>query len=367
MTKRERVERTINLKEVDRIPIYDLLRCDNAFEYFSGEKLPPKNLWENQEEKLKIIAGKAVCKFCDMTRSFTFGPLKEEDYKDEFGFIWHSSPYEKTTWIAKRPFNDEKGGIEFIKKLIIKYKENIKEIKSNQKAYREKYHIDFLKIQSYIGDTVNLLAEQGTGLDLLRNYLGIELFTYIYADSPDIISEFFEIYTDLQVLICHTIADKNLSPCVLTYGDIACKNRLLHSPQFLRKEFFPRLKKIQDAWHQYNIKCLFHSDGNIMDILDDLIETGIDGLNPIEVIAGMDIKKIKEKYGNKIFLTGGIDLSQLLSLKKPEEVKKVCIETIRICYPGYFLGSTTEIDNSAKLENIIAMYEVSRYPISKIL
>ncbi|MGC8976264.1 MAG: uroporphyrinogen decarboxylase family protein [Candidatus Ratteibacteria bacterium] len=183
----------------------------------------------------------------------------------------------------------------------------------------------------------------------------------------DIVSEFFEVYTDLQVLIAETIADKNLSPCVLTYGDIACKNRLLHSPEFLKKEFFPRLKRIQEAWHNHGIKCLFHSDGNIMEVLDDLIQTGIDGLNPIEIVAGMDIKKIKEKYGNKIFLAGGIDMSQLLSLKTPEEVKEKCIETIKICYPGYFIGSTTELDNSVKLENVIAMYEIANTPIEKLI
>jgi len=367
MTRRERVERTINLKEVDRIPLYDLFRSDNAIEYFTGEKLPPKDLWEKEKEKLTIMTGKAVNKLCDMTRDFGFGPIKESDYTDEFGFVWHSSPHEKTSWIVKKPFCDEKGGIEFIKKWIMKLAENIKEIKLNKKTYREKYHSGFLKTQSYLGDTVNLLAVQGTGLDDVRYYLGFELFAYIYADNPSIIGELLEVYTDLQVLICHTVADKKLSPCVLTYGDIAYKDKLLHSPQFLRKEFFPRVKKIQDAWHHYDIKCLFHSDGNIMGVLDDLIETGIDGLNPIEIVAGMDIKKIKEKYGNKIFLTGGIDMSQLLSLGEPEEVREVCIETIKTAYPGYFLGSTTELDNSAKLENIIVMYEIANTPIEKII
>lgn len=366
MERKERVIRTLNLKEVDRVPIYDLLRCDRAFEYFSGEKIAPY-VKEKNIERLNEIAGKAVNKLLDMTRSFGFGPLEEKKYTDEFGFVLHDSPYEKTTWIEKRPFNDEEGGIEFIKKLIKFYNDQIKEIKGNRKAYREKYHSNFLKIQSYIGDVINLLTEQGTGLDLLRHYLGFELFTYIYADKPDVISEFFDVYTNLQVQIAHTIADKNLSPCVLTYGDIACKNRLLHSPDFLRKEFFPRLKRIQDTWHNYEIKCLFHSDGNVMEIIDDLIETGIDGINPVEIVSGMDIKKIKEKYGNKIFITGGIDMSQLLSLKTPEEVREVCIETIKICYPGYFIGSTTEIDNSVKLENVIAMYEVATQPVEKYI
>ncbi|MCM8786342.1 MAG: hypothetical protein NC827_00610 [Candidatus Omnitrophica bacterium] len=367
MDRKERVIRTLNLKEVDRIPIYDLVRSDKVIEYFSGEKLPEYEFWEKEEEKLKIMTGKAVNKLCDMTRSFGFGPLKEYECTDEFGFVWHASPYEKTRWIVKRPFNDEEGGIEFIKKLIEKYCKEIKEIKENRKQYREKYHNGFLKIQSYIGNTINLLAENGTGLDCLRHYLGFELFTYIYADNPDIVSEFFEIFTELQIEIAKTVADKNLSPCVLTYGDIACKNKLLHSPEFLRREFFPRLKRIQDTWHNYEIKCLFHSDGNIMEVLDDLIETGIDGLNPIEIVAGMDIKKIKEKYGKKIFLTGGIDMSQLLSLKTPEEVKEICKETIKIAYPGYFIGSTTEIDNSVKLENVIAMFEIASQPVEKLL
>ncbi|MCM8833576.1 MAG: hypothetical protein NC816_06645, partial [Candidatus Omnitrophica bacterium] len=341
MVKKERVIRTLNLKEVDRVPFYDLIKNDKVIEYFSGEKLPDKKFWEKESEKLNIMTGKTVNKLCDMTRSFGFGPLKEYEYTDEFGFVWHVSPYEKTLWIVKRPFKDENDGIVFTKKLTEKYYREIKELKENRKQYREKYHNDFLKIQTYIGDTINLLAQQGTGLDTLRHYLGFELFTYIYADNSDIISEFFEIYTDLQVEIAHTIADKNLSPCVLTYGDIACKNKLLHSPEFLRKEFFPRLKRIQDVWHNYEIKCLFHSDGNVMEVLNDLIETGIDGLNPIEIVAGMDIKKIKEKYGKKIFLAGGIDLSQLLSSKTSDEVKEVCKEIIKIAYPGYFIGSTT--------------------------
>ena len=56
-------------------------------------------------------------------------------------------------------------------------------------------------------------------------------------------------------------------------------------------------------------------------------------------------------------------MSQLLSLGEPDEVKEVCREAIKIAYPGYFIGSTTELDNSAKLENIIAMYEVTREKI----
>ncbi len=361
MTKRERVERTMERKEVDRIPIYDILACDSAIEYFSGEKIPSLSKDPQLEEKLLRIVGRGVDKLLDMTRSVGFGPVVEEDTTDTYGFVYHSNPKEKTTWIVKRPFRDEEGAIAFIKRRIRGLEEEIESIKKEGDAYREKYHRDFLKTQSAIGDTVNLLSQDGTGLDDLNRLLGLELFSYILADEPAWISEFMEVSTARNITVCHIIADKDLSPCVLTYGDIACKKRLLYKPDFLRKEFFPRLKRINDAWHHYGIKCLFHSDGYLMEVMDDLIGTGIDGLNPMEIVAGMDIKEIKEKYGERIFLTGGIDMSQLLSFGTPEEVKEVCRRAINDAYPGYFIGSTTELDNSAKLENIIAMYEVVYY------
>ncbi|MCM8758532.1 MAG: hypothetical protein NC906_02000, partial [Candidatus Omnitrophica bacterium] len=257
MTKRERCERTMNFQETDRTPIYDLLRCDAAFEYFSGEKIPPLKKDPETEEKLQKIVGKAVDKLLDMTRSVGFGPIIEEDIEDEYGFVHHASPSEKTWWIKRKPFSEEKGAIEFLKKWILRIKEDAKSIELNPQAYRENYHKEFLKTQAAIGDTVNLLAQHGTGLDEIRVRLGFELFSFIVADQPGIVSEFLEEFTKRNVIICHVIADKKLSPCVLTYGDIACKNRLLHSPEFLKKEFFPRLKKLNDAWHQHGFKCLF--------------------------------------------------------------------------------------------------------------
>ena len=158
---------------------------------------------------------------------------------------------------------------------------------------------------------------------------------------------------------CHAIADAKLSPAVLTYGDIAHKLRLIHSPRFLRSEFFPRLKRLNDAWHEHGLKCLFHSDGYLMEVMDDLIEAGIDGLNPIETVAGMSLRELREKYGGKLFFAGGIDMSQLLSNGTPDEVREVCRGAIQDAYPGYFMGSTTEADNSCRLKNLLAMHEVA--------
>lgn len=359
MTKRERVERTLAGEETDRVPLYDILCNDAAFAYFGGEALPPLATDETTTRRLNQIVGRAVGHFLDMTRSVGFGPVEEIETTDGFGFVHRASPFEKTSWIVRRPFEDETGATTFLKVWIAHTRRETQEINAEPRSYRERYHRTFAETQVRINDTVNLLAQHGTGLDDIRHLLGFELFSYIGADDPGLISEALDAVTERNVAECHAVADSALSPVVLTYGDIACKQRLLHSPQFLRAEFFPRLKRLNDAWHEHGLKCLFHSDGLLTDAMDDLIAAGIDGLNPIETVAGMNLREVREAYGHKLFLAGGIDMSQLLSNGTPDEVREVCRQAIRDAYPGYFMGSTTEADNSCRLENLVAMYEVA--------
>jgi hypothetical protein len=61
----------------------------------------------------------------------------------------------------------------------------------------------------------------------------------------------------MQVIPCAGV----ILAAVLTYGDIPCRGWLLHSPRWLRTEFFPRLNCLNDACHEHGVKCLFHSDG----------------------------------------------------------------------------------------------------------
>ena len=359
MTKRERVVRTMALQETDRVPVYDVLRNDAAFAHFSRETLP--RLAEDPETVAELgrIAAKATGAMCDMTRSVGFGPVVAKEWTDELGIFWRSDPREKTLWIAAKPFDDVPGAAAFVEQYREKSRKSLRDLEANPSGFRDNWRQGFLRTQTELGDAVNLLALQGVGLDDIRVRLGLELFAYVDADQPGLIGAFLEAHTDYQVAVCHAIADPELSPCVLTYGDIACKARLLHSPEWLRREFFPRLRRINDAWHEHGIKCLFHSDGYLMEIMDDLIETGIDGLNPIETVAGMDLKEVKDTYGDRLFLAGGIDMSQLMSRGSPEEVREVCRQAIRDAYPGYFIGSTTEADNSCRLDNILAMVETA--------
>jgi uroporphyrinogen decarboxylase len=225
---------------------------------------------------------------------------------------------------------------------------------------REQFRDHFLNLQRLCGDTVIVHDCTGVGIDSLYHAIGWENFAYLLADRPQLISDWLESHTNYMIRRIHAIADPTLSPVALTFGDIACKGRTLFSPEWLRKEFMPRLKRINDAWHEHGIKCMFHSDGYLMDVLPDLIEAGIDGLNPIETCAGMSIKEVKDLYGDRIFIAGGIDVSQLLTFGTPEEVRSVCEQAIRDTKGiGFLIGSTTELINTVPIENFRAMVETA--------
>lgn len=118
------------------------------------------------------------------------------------------------------------------------------------------------------------------------------------------------------------------------------------------------------------IKLIFHCDGNLMDILDDLVEAGIDGLNPIDTSADMDIGFIKQKYGDKLILVGNVDGSRILPFGTPEEVREEVGSCIKKASPGgghLIQCGCGELMPDVPLENALAYFdavkEFGSYPI----
>ncbi|MQY60147.1 MAG: hypothetical protein GH144_11210 [Clostridia bacterium] len=366
MTKRERVEATLNFEEPDRIPIYDLLFNDEAISYYAKRKLTLKNGPETVLE--------AISNCLDMTRSIAFPQKPKVTERD--GFIYRVERW--TTWVEKRPFKT-------VKELSCFVEKEIKKLNNPQKVYLdsmgslilmdsgkfvEDFRNDFLWRKKRLKGTVELLTCSPVGLDTAFNIAGLDLFIYLYAENPQLVSAWLEALNLAEIRRVHAIADYELSPLTLVYSDIAFKDKTIFSSDFFKKEFYPRLERLVKAWHEHNIKCLFHSDGNLTSILPDLVKTGIDGLNPIETAAGMSLKEVKDLYGDKIFLAGGIDVSELMPYGTKEEVERGVIQAIRDAGygSGYFLGSTTELDNGIPAKNIITMiktaHEYGRYPLS---
>ena len=150
---------------------------------------------------------------------------------------------------------------------------------------------------------------------------------------------------------------------VVVFGDdYADKNSTLMSPKHFQEFILPGLKRCVDAAHDAGALVVKHTDGNIMGIIDMIIDTGIDALNPLEPQAGMDIGLIKQKYADRIAIVGNIDCGYLLSQAPTEEVRQVTRHTIEIAKPGggYCLSSSNSIHSSVKPENLLAMVETLR-------
>src|ERR1017187_10369022 len=222
----------------------------------------------------------------------------------------------------------------------------------------------FLKLQEKIGDnTVLFPSESPVGLDTAFARSGLELFSFAMADYPELVSDWLEALNWAEIQRVHECADAELSPVALVYADQADKNQTLFSPAFLRREFFPRLRKLVEAWHSHGIKVIFHSDGNLWRVLDDFKAAGIEGLTPLEPLSRMYAGDVRRSYPDWI-LMGGIDASQLLPLGTEEDVREAVRRTIREAGAAgrLWLGSSTEIHPAIPAANALAMWdEIERY------
>jgi len=347
MTKRERVLRTIRFEETDRVPLYDILDNDAVIEHYAGQPLTVENgTW---------IKGLAIGRILDMTR-MPYGPHVPGETRTEQGMRVHQERW--TSWIVERPFHDMPTLVEWVKGEIAK----TNALEYGQ-AYVERLHgeirarLDNFAAGDPDGDPTVLILETGAGLTEMYWATGMERFSYLTVDEPDLVEEWLVARNEAELRRVAAIADPGLLPIVLTYDDIAYKNAPLFSPAWLREHWLPCLKRLVDAWHARDTCCIFHSDGNLWPVLDDLVGAGIDGINPLEVLAGMTVEGVREAYPDLI-LTGGVDVSQLLPLGTPEEVREACLHNIAASDGrGYLMGSSTELHWGVKLENAIAMYE----------
>jgi len=121
-------------------------------------------------------------------------------------------------------------------------------------------------------------------------------------------------------------------------------------------------RQIVERAHQLGLKVVRHSDGNLWSLLDVLLDTGYDGINPLEPQAGMDMKKVKANCGDKICLLGNIDCVDLLPNGTTKQVEQAVIQTIEdgAAGGGLILCSSNSLHQGVNPENCMAMFKAGR-------
>ncbi len=246
---------------------------------------------------------------------------------------------------------------------------------TNEKEYNEFFILSdpkqadfFDKAKRYVdryGDSdLAIFAGMRTGMMNTIFSMGLVGFSYALYKNVKLIETMLDRYIDWNIRVAEglTAAGVDFLTC---YDDIAFNSGPFFSPDVFRDIFLPRMKRFAET---LTIPWVYHSDGDLNILFDDLLSMGMNGFNPFQPDV-MDIVKYKKEYGDRLCLWGNIDLNYTLSQGTTEEVEVEVRERIEALAPGggFILATSNSITDFCKVENIFAMVQAKekygRYPV----
>lgn len=213
-----------------------------------------------------------------------------------------------------------------------------------------------------LGETHYLMSAPLTGhptLSFSQAGAGIEQWVRLYED-PDAYAEGSLKGAQHPNLRLGVEIAKREGMDAISFGiDFGCTTGPFMSNELFKKCVFPGLEARCKVCHDYGMPVVFHSCGNNRPLVDMMIDAGVDVYQSIQ--DEMDIKWVKQRYGDRLTVWGGISSGSLV-LGTPENAKAIAAENIRVCKPGggFILGSSHSIMPGAKYENYMAVLEANR-------
>jgi len=203
---------------------------------------------------------------------------------------------------------------------------------------------------------------------------GMDNFYFNLGANPDFARALLAKTADLcKALMANFLREAGDYLDIIKIGDdLGMQQGLLMSPAMYRSILKPiHADYIAFIKSRTKAKLFFHTDGDVFDILDDLVEIGVDILNPVQTSAGKmaDLATLKQRYGRSLTFCGAVDTRQVLPFGTPDEVRQEVRRVIDLLGPGggYMLSSVHTIMNDVPPENILAMVqaveEFGRYPL----
>ncbi|MBU4199248.1 MAG: hypothetical protein KKG09_02065 [Verrucomicrobia bacterium] len=339
----ERVRRVMAHQKPDHIPLFDLLPNDAVLRHFNNGR--PVEVGDDRSGIRAIVAA------TDGSRHSYFSPMAA---RHETPLDGRKRIYERwTVWTAPRVFSSSRE-YEDVKRC---------ELAERRRRMPERIVVNadpgYRKLYDWFGeDYYYLMSVPHVELMSIYSEVGLEAFSYYLADCESVIIEQIEINTEHACRWAAGIPADDPFHAVFIGDDIAFKSGPMVNPRWLEGHYFPCLRRVIRAFHARGKKVVFHSDGNLNAIMGSLVEAGIDALNPIEIMAGMDLKDLHKRYPKLVF-AGGIDVSHLLPFGTPREIKDAVVKAIEDTEGQILVGSSTEVTNMVPLENFLAMREAA--------
>ena len=204
---------------------------------------------------------------------------------------------------------------------------------------------------------------------------GVEQWLTDLAINPDFAHTLLRKVSDLQCTAAVGLLEEagDEIDVLITGDDLGSQNAPLISPRMYRNMVKPYHAELMSAIKRRSkAKIFYHSDGNIYPLLGDLIEIGVDLLNPVQVSAGEmgDTARLKKEYGRHLSFCGAIDSQEVLPHGTPDDVRREVRHRIKDLAPGggYILASVHCIQPDVPPQNVIAMFDealtAGRYPLN---
>jgi uroporphyrinogen decarboxylase len=157
--------------------------------------------------------------------------------------------------------------------------------------------------------------------EAMRKLMGDEVMLLSMIDDPQWIRDFSSLYTDLMIRNLDMVLAMGLRPDSLwVWGDMAYSRGTFCSPAMYRELIWPDHRRLADAAHARGMKLIYHTDGDVRAVVGMLIEAGFDCLQPMEAKAGMDIRELAPRHGDKLSFMGNID-ARVLASNDPQQVE----------------------------------------------
>lgn len=206
---------------------------------------------------------------------------------------------------------------------------------------------------------MKVIGQYGDIYTFVWELMGFETFSFALVEDPDLVQAMFDRIGSIIYTLFERMAQFDIVGGLFYSDDIAYQTGLMMSPQALRRYLFPWMKKIGALCQKRQMPYIYHSDGILYEVMDDLLATGITALQPIEPKA-WDIVEVKKRYGDRLALVGNVDVD-LLARATPDAIR---LEVRRLIEQvgasgGYCVGSGNTIPNYVQFKNYRAMLETT--------
>jgi len=332
MTSFDRFMTALELKEPDRVPVWELIINEPTLSALFGTC-----------SSLDFVE-KAGLDGVTIFENNLSSPVGPGTAKDEWGILWRTTdtpiPYPVEGPIrSEEDLNDYQPPDPLVPHRLQDLEQAVKRFKDS-KAVVFLTH-DAFEFSHYLRGTEGLLMDYA-----LNSRLAHRLARLVVDYKKEVMLAAIDLGADV----------------IVSGDDYAFRTGPLMSPANFKEFILPYLKEMIRAAHRKGVPFIKHTDGNIWPILDDLVSAGIDALDPLEPLAGMDIGEVKEAYGDRIALVGNVDCTEILPHASQEEVVEAVKETIAKASPGggHILASSNSIHPGVKPENYRAMLEAAR-------